>query len=77
MTDVAECGLPAVRRRRLELGFSQTDVANLTGLMQRHVSEIERGVVSPSVNTLRRIAHALNCTVGELVEEESGVVAAK
>ncbi len=44
------------RRRH---GLSQASLARRAGTTQRHVSRIERGEVSPSVDTLRRLLAAM------------------
>ena len=49
----------AVAKARLESGYSQKQLAGLTGIDQSDISKIERGVANPSVSTLERIAEAL------------------
>jgi transcriptional regulator with XRE-family HTH domain len=49
----------SIRARRQELGMSLAEVAVMTGLTSGAISQIERGVVNPSVQTLRRISGAL------------------
>lgn len=44
------------RRRH---GLSQASLARRAGTSQRHVSRIERGEVSPSVDTLRRLLQVM------------------
>ena len=40
-------------------GMTQEDVAAKAGITQQHYSLIERGMVSPTMRTARRIAQAL------------------
>lgn len=40
-------------------GMTQEDVAAKAGITQQHYSLIERGLVSPTMRTARRIAQAL------------------
>lgn len=58
-----------IRQKRLERGLTQHELSVLAGLSsQAHVSAIEHGVMKPTPVTLSRIAHALKCSVNELVE---------
>jgi DNA-binding XRE family transcriptional regulator len=49
--------------RRLELDLTQKQVAELAGLDQGDVSRIETGRANPTLDTLLRIAHALDARV--------------
>lgn len=49
----------ALLRARQEAGLSQTELAARSGTAQAVISRIERGVVSPSLDTLSRIARGL------------------
>jgi transcriptional regulator with XRE-family HTH domain len=48
-----------LREARLERGFDQATLARRAGTTQAYVSRIERGVVSPSVQTLNRLLSAM------------------
>lgn len=50
----------AVAMARANKGISQTELSKVTGIDQSDLSKIERGVANPSVNTLKRIAEALD-----------------
>lgn len=59
----------AIRRRRIELGLNQTQLAERTGpeIQQSDISRLERGLVSlPRPEFLKRLAAALDTTVLEL-----------
>ncbi|WP_330228276.1 helix-turn-helix domain-containing protein [Nocardia sp. NBC_00508] len=49
----------AIRERRLELGLTQTQLAERAGLRQRDVSRLESGGGTPTIDMLERLAHAL------------------
>jgi transcriptional regulator with XRE-family HTH domain len=49
--------------RRVALGFSQRQLADLMGTSQSHISELERGEKSPTMTTLNRWARALRLRV--------------
>lgn len=60
-------GVPSVeelRQRRLELGLTQKQLAEMAGISQPLVARIERGTVDPRTSTLRRIVAALNRVEG-------------
>lgn len=56
-----------VRRLRLETGYSFDAFVEETGLGRGYVSELERGLVVPSLTTLERLAAALEVTAADLV----------
>lgn len=49
----------AVRAARRRARVSQSELADLAGMSQPSIARLERGVVSPTVITLDRIARAL------------------
>lgn len=58
----------AVRGLREAHGLTQEDAAHAAGLTVGSYARIERGKSNPAWTTLRRIAEALDVTVGELVD---------
>lgn len=52
-----------IRAFREELGMSSSQLAEAAGLSQSAISQIERGVVDPSLRTLRAIAETLNTPI--------------
>lgn len=57
-----------IRDRRLALGLTQTDLSQRTGLAQRAISDIERGVTRrPAVKNLRILSKALELDFTQLV----------
>lgn len=66
-----------IREIRKERRWSQAELAQKAGMAQTSISEIEREQISPSVDTVERIAAALGISVGVLFESPlSGVPAA-
>lgn len=57
----------AVRRKRVAAGLSQVDLAERAGVSQPHISAMERGASSPSVEVLHALAEALGCDVEEIM----------
>ncbi|MBU2540695.1 MAG: XRE family transcriptional regulator [Candidatus Omnitrophica bacterium] len=46
------------------------ELANITKLTTSFISQVERGIASPSVDSLRKIAQALGVSAGQFFEEE-------
>jgi transcriptional regulator with XRE-family HTH domain len=60
-----------IRRIRKEQEFSFDAFVEETGLGRGYISELERGLVVPSVATLATVARALELTVADLVAGSS------
>lgn len=50
-----------VQARRLELRLSQAELATLCGTTQSAIARLERGARPPRLDTLTRLADALDC----------------
>lgn len=59
----------AIRASRLQLGFSQEELALRAGLDRGYMGRVERGDNNVTVLTLVRIADALGHTAGTLLSE--------
>src|SRR5689334_1473576 len=59
-----------VRHARRELGWTQGVLADYCGITASYLSEIERGVRTPSPDRLLKLATALRVTVGTLVGDD-------
>ncbi len=57
-----------VRQRRLALHYSQERLAEVSGLHRTYIGAIERGERNVTVDTLSRLATALDCSVISLFE---------
>ena len=57
-----------IQRRRTQRGWSQEYLAEITGLHRTYISQLERGLKSPSVRVLSHIANALDVTMSEFLE---------
>lgn len=56
-----------LRRERLRRGLSMNAIAERGGLSQQMVSYVERGLRNPTLDTLLRLAHALEMELAELI----------
>ncbi|MGE0708637.1 MAG: helix-turn-helix domain-containing protein [Planctomycetota bacterium] len=59
-----------LRSLREAQGLSQAETARRAGIARSHLSQIESGVVVPSIVTADGLATALGITFAQLVEEE-------
>lgn len=67
----------ALKRRRQEAGISMADLARATGLSRTFLTNVERGLNSPTISSLRAIVDALGVTLSSLfasIERQGGVV---
>lgn len=64
----------AIHERRMELGFSQSDLAGRAGVHRTYISEVEQGSQNLTIDTLSKLADALNTTVLSLLESASQAV---
>lgn len=58
-----------IQQFREEKGVSQEVLSGLAGIGRTHLSAIERGVRRPTLETLFRIAEALQISPSSLVDE--------
>jgi transcriptional regulator with XRE-family HTH domain len=61
-----------IKRRREAAGLSQEVFAELAQLHRTYVSQLERGIKSPSVRVLMKMASALGCEAWEILREAGG-----
>ena len=59
-----------IRGYRLQKGMSQGDIEKRTGLLRCYLSRVENGHTVPSLETLQKIARALNLQLAEFFAEE-------
>ena len=62
-----------VRKRRRELGLSQEELGFRSGLHRTYISEIERGLKSPSLRAMIGIAKALDTQVSALMMQTENI----
>ena len=66
--DVRERLAANMRRLRKERGLSQEALADAAGLDRTYVSGVERRTKNPTVTVVDRVATALGCRLGELLD---------
>jgi transcriptional regulator with XRE-family HTH domain len=60
-----------IRAQRLQKGLSQGDIEKKTGLLRCYLSRVENGHTMPSLDTLSKIAHALDMPIVQFFAEDS------
>jgi transcriptional regulator with XRE-family HTH domain len=60
-----------LRRLRLQRNLSQENLADLANLHRTYVGSVERGERNISIDNIERLANALECSIAELLVEES------
>jgi transcriptional regulator with XRE-family HTH domain len=59
---------PHLRSLRVDRGLTQTELAEKSRSNLQFISKLERGVTTPTLGMLIRLAGALGCRVSELVD---------
>ena len=60
-----------IRAYRLQKGLSQGDIEKRTGLLRCYLSRVENGHTVPSLDTLAKIASALDIPLAQFFAEDS------
>ena len=60
-----------IRDYRLQRGMSQGDIEKRTGLLRCYLSRVENGHTVPSLDTLSKIAYALDLPIAQFFAEDS------
>ena len=60
-----------IRGYRLQKGLSQGDIEKRTGLLRCYLSRVENGHTVPSLDTLSKIAQALDIPLAQFFAEDS------
>ena len=60
-----------IRAYRLQKGMSQGDIEKRTGLLRCYLSRVENGHTVPSLETLQKIAYALDLQLAQFFSDEA------
>jgi transcriptional regulator with XRE-family HTH domain len=74
--DISDKGLSLgdrIRMMRVDKDFSLQELGQKAGVSPSYLSEIERGTVYPALNTLKRIAEALDVSASTLIAREGSL----
>lgn len=67
----------AIKSGRSQLGISQEELAYRAGLHRTYVSDLERGARNPSIESIEKLARALQVSVSMLFQQATGAMGAK
>lgn len=59
-----------LREFRVELGWTQAQLASESGVSQTYISEIELGKKQPTITIAKKLAKAMDVSVSDLLEED-------
>ena len=62
-----------IRQTRCRAGLSQKEVAKKSGITVSFLSQVERGIASPSIKSLKNIALAIGTNISHLLDEHLAV----
>ena len=60
-----------VRNQRSDQGMSRKRLAEVSGVSERYLAQLESGQGNISIGLLRKVAYAVNVTMEQLMAEES------
>lgn len=60
-----------IKNRRLEKGMKIIEVSRKTGLTSSMISQVERSLISPSIDTLKKIGEAIDIPVSYFFEDSN------
>lgn len=63
-----------IKKQRESIGLQMKELSVKIGVTPSLISQIENGKAYPSIVTLKKVAEALNTTVGALIGENEGIV---
>lgn len=69
MTEINQAIAKAISKFRQSANLSQEGLADAAGIHRTYVSQIERGLKSPTLHVLINIADALNINASDIVVE--------
>jgi len=63
-----------LRATRVKAGYSQSDLEEISGIPKARLSRYENGHVAPSIQTLERLARALNVSEASLLGDDRALM---
>ncbi|HEX6332552.1 MAG TPA: helix-turn-helix transcriptional regulator [Actinomycetota bacterium] len=63
-----------LRATRIKAGLSQSDLEEISGIPKARLSRYENGHVAPSIQTLERLARALNVSEASLLGDDRALM---
>lgn len=57
-----------LRKKRDQIGISQQELADNSNVAKSTIQRIEKGILNPSITTLKNISLAMGISISELIE---------
>ncbi|MCP8617535.1 helix-turn-helix domain-containing protein [Salirhabdus salicampi] len=58
-----------LRNRRMELGLTQADIDQMTGMHEKSYGKIERGEVNPKASSIYKLEVVLDIKISDIYEQ--------
>nr|DAW29049.1 MAG TPA: helix-turn-helix domain protein [Caudoviricetes sp.] len=58
-----------ITKRRLELGLTQVQLAEMLGRQQQSISDWETGRSTPTMRSLNKLSKVLSCSIADLLQK--------
>lgn len=58
-----------ITKRRLELGLTQVQLAEMLGRQQQSISDWETGRSTPTMRSLSKLSKVLSCSIADLLQK--------
>ena len=58
----------AIKHKREQSGFTQNELAEITGIKRPNIARLEKGTTYPNISTLIKISQALNFTLSDILK---------
>lgn len=75
MSDIAKLVGQRIRNYRIHLGLNQEQLAELSGCHPTYIGQLERGEKNATLESIEKIAVALNVSLSKLLEKLGGTEA--
>ena len=72
MSNISKILGKRIRNYRTAIGVSQETLAELAGCHPTYIGQIERGEKNPTIESIEKIANALNISLSKLFEQLGG-----
>jgi transcriptional regulator with XRE-family HTH domain len=59
-----------IKKARIDKGWNQVELQEITGISQKHISDIERDRVDPRWSMMKRLACVLDLDLAQLARED-------
>ena len=62
---------------REKKGYTQDEIASRLNISRQSVSKWENGINEPDIETIKKLCNILDCSIVELIDDESKIITTK